>query len=175
MKQLNFVVHLHDATNLHFDFRLEVDGVMPSWAIPRGPTLDPTQKRLAMKVPDHDFSYRKFEGEIPEGEYGAGPVIIWDQGTYIPEIEISKGVRQEIPDFKEGNKVMQEGLKKGEIKFFLQGKRLKGSFALVKTNFPPGKTNGWLLIKHKDKYCKADYDAKKWMTSVISDRKIGKG
>jgi bifunctional non-homologous end joining protein LigD len=172
MKKLKFVVHLHDATRLHFDFRLEVDGVMPSWAVPKGPTLDPTQKRLAMKVPDHHLSYRKFEGDIPEGEYGAGEVIIWDEGEYIPEIEITRGERQEITDYKEGQKVMAEGIKKGEIKFFLEGKRLKGSFALVKTNFPPGKTNGWLLIKHKDKYCQEGFDAKKYPTSVVSKKSI---
>lgn len=173
MKRLSFVIHLHDATNLHFDFRLEVDGVMPSWAIPKGPSLDPTQKRLAMKVPDHDFSYGKFEGEIPEGEYGAGPVIIWDEGTYLPEVEHKDKTREQIKDFDEGNKVMEEGLKKGELKFSLKGKRLKGSFALIKTNFPPGKTNGWLMIKHKDEYVEPGYDAKKFMDSIVSNKKIG--
>jgi bifunctional non-homologous end joining protein LigD len=174
MKHLSFVIHLHDATNLHFDFRLEVNGVMPSWAIPKGPTLDPTQKRLAMKVPDHDLEYRTFEGEIPEGEYGAGPVIIWDAGEYYPELEQPDKSRIQIKDFKEGDKVMEQGLKKGELKFFLKGKRLKGSFALVKTNFPPGKTNGWLLIKHKDEFVKPGYDAKKFMDSVVSTKKIEK-
>ena len=103
------------------------------------------------------MEYRHFEGVIPEGQYGAGSVMIWDEGTYIPEIEISKGVRKEVPD-KEGEKVMEEGLKKGEIKFFLNGKKLKGSFALVKTkNFGP--KNSWLLIKHADEFCKEGYDA----------------
>ena len=156
-KKLSFVVQKHDAKRLHYDFRLEVGGVMPSWAIPKGPTLDPSVKRLAMQTEDHPLDYRKFEGTIPEGEYGAGKVEIWDEGTYFPEIEISKGVRKTITDKKEGEKVMEEGLKKGEIKFFLNGKKLKGSFALVKTHgFPPGKTNAWLLIKHRDKYAKEE-------------------
>jgi len=134
---------------------------MPSWAIPKGPTLDSGLKRLAMQTTDHSLEYRNFEGIIDEGKYGAGPVMIWDEGSYIPEIEISKGVRQEIKDPDEGEKVMSEGLEKGEIKFFLQGKKLKGSFALVKTKgFPPGVKNAWLLIKHNDEYVKEGYDAK---------------
>lgn len=160
MKNLVFVVHKHDATQLHFDFRLEVNGAMPSWAIPKGPTLDPSQKRLAMKTPDHSMEYRKFEGTIPEGKYGAGPVEIWDEGEYIPEREISKGVREEIKDKIAGEKVMAEGIKKGEIKFFLKGKKLKGSFALVKTNIG-GMENAWLMIKHKDDFDQKDFDAKK--------------
>ena len=106
---------------------------MPSWAIAKGPTLDNTQKRLALSTTDHDLNYRHFEGVIPEGSYGGGPVMIWDEGYYIPEIEVSKGIRKEIQNRLEGEKVMQEGLKKGEIKFVLHGKKLKGSFALVKT------------------------------------------
>src|SRR4051812_23273803 len=119
--KLTFVVHKHDATQLHFDFRLEIAGKMPSWAIPRGPTLDNTQKRLSMKVSDHDLKYQHFEGVLEEGSYGAGPVMIWDNGTYLPEIEISKGVRKEIKDKIKGEEIMVEGLKKGEIKFFLNG------------------------------------------------------
>src|SRR3989344_119215 len=163
MKPLQFVIHKHDATSLHYDFRLEIGKVMPSWAIPKGPTLDPNFKRLAMITTDHDLEYRDFEGIIPEGRYGAGPVVIWDEGDYIPEVEIEKGKRAEVKDLKEGNKVMEEGLKKGEIKFFLNGKKLKGSFALVKTKgFPPGDAGkkAWLLIKHKDEFCKEGYDAK---------------
>lgn len=134
---------------------------MPSWAIPKGLTLDSKLKRLAVKVNDHNLDYRNFEGNLPEGSVGAGPVMIWDEGYYIPEIEIAPGKRQLIKDIDEGNKVMSEGIKKGEIKFFLHGKKVKGSFALVKTkNFPPGSTkDNWLLIKHKDQYCKESYDA----------------
>ncbi|MEX2028518.1 MAG: DNA polymerase ligase N-terminal domain-containing protein [Candidatus Curtissbacteria bacterium] len=148
--KLFFVIQEHHATRLHFDFRLQVGKVMPSWAIPKGFQDDPAVKRLAMKTEDHPLDYRKFHGTIPEGEYGAGEVLIWDEGTYIPEVEISPGVRQQIKDRKEGEKVMEDEIKKGEIKFYLSGKKIKGSFALVKTKgFPPGKTNAWLLIKHK--------------------------
>ncbi len=151
MQKLLFVIQKHDATQLHYDFRLEIDGTMPSWAIPKGVPDEPGVKRLAMKVPDHDLDYRHFEGTIPEGSYGAGTVEIWDEGTYIPEVEIEKGVRKQIPDRSEGEKVMREGLKKGELKFTLQGKRYQGSFALIKTKgFPPGKKDAWLLLKHRD-------------------------
>jgi len=100
-KKLVFVIHKHDATRLHYDFRLQIGNVMPSWAIPKGPTLDNTKKRLAMPTSDHSMDYRNFEGILPEGEYGAGPVMIWDEGMYTPEIEISKGVREVVEDFEE--------------------------------------------------------------------------
>src|SRR5579863_3527081 len=141
---LVFVIHKHKATNLHYDFRLEIGGVMPSWSVPKGPTLDNSMKRLAMSTSDHDMAYRHFEGVIKEGSYGAGPVMIWDEGYYIPEIEISKGIRQTITDRKKGDTVMQEGLTHGEIKFILHGKKLNGSFALVKTK-GWGPKNSWLL------------------------------
>lgn len=173
MNTLSFVIHKHHATSLHYDFRLEINGKMPSWAIPKGPTLDPKMKRLSMKVDDHDLKYRHFEGVIPEGQYGAGPVMIWDEGIYIPEVEISKGVREEIKDHQKGQKVMEEGLKKGEIKFLLNGKKLNGSFALVKTKgFPPGVKNAWLLIKHDDKYSKSGYDAKDFDFSAKSKKSL---
>ena len=168
---LVFVIHKHKATNLHYDFRLEICGVMPSWAVPKGPTLDNTMKRLAMATPDHEMEYRKFEGILPEGSYGAGPVMIWDEGYYIPEVEISKGVRKEIPDRKEGEKVMKEGLEKGEIKFFLHGKKMKGSFALVKTK-GWGPKNSWLLIKHDDKFVEKDYNANEYDFSAVSKKTI---
>lgn len=169
--KLVFVIHKHDATSLHYDFRLEINGVMPSWAIPKGPTLDPKMKRLAMMTTDHSMEYRHFEGMLPEGSYGAGPVIIWDEGTYIPEVEVSKGVREQIKDRKKGEEIMAEGLKNGEIKFELHGKKLKGSFALVKTkNFGP--KNAWLLIKHKDEYCKENYDANDYKESAHSGKTI---
>lgn len=194
MKKLSFVVHKHDATSLHYnsskarisssayDFRLEIHGVMPSWAIPKGPTLDPSVKRLAMETTDHSLDYKDFEGIISkacdnevvfeEGHYGAGPVMVWDAGTYIPEVEVSKGVRKEVKG-EEGEKVMEEGLKKGEIKFFLEGKKLRGSFALVKTKgFPPGVKNAWLLIKHKDEYTQEGYDAKDFDFSAKTGKKM---
>lgn len=174
-KKLVFVVHKHAATALHYDLRLEVDEVMPSWAIPKGPSLDNKVKRLAMKTEDHPLDYRHFEGVIPEGEYGAGPSMIWDTGYYIAEREISKGVREQIPDKTEGNQVMREGVEKGEIKFELFGKKLSGSFALVKTKgFPSGKAgkNAWLLIKHADSSVKEGYDAKDYNFSAISNKSL---
>src|SRR3989344_2512652 len=102
---------------------------MPSWAIPKGPSLDNKVKRLAMKTEDHPLDYRFFEGLIPESEYGAGPVMIWDQGYYFPEIEVSKGQRDKIIGKNAGNKIMKEGIEKGEVKFELVGNKLKGSFA----------------------------------------------
>jgi bifunctional non-homologous end joining protein LigD len=126
-----FVVQKHRATQLHYDFRLEVDGVLKSWAIPKGPSLDPTVKRLAMQVEDHPVDYAKFEGVIPEGEYGGGTVMVWDYGTYKPE---------NADD-------VSAALRKGELKFSLNGKKLKGSWVLVRT-----RDRQWLLIKHKDYY-----------------------
>lgn len=175
MKSLRFVIHKHDATSLHYDFRLEIGDVMPSWAIPKGPTLDPIFKRLAMITSDHDLEYKDFEGVIPDGQYGAGPVMIWDEGEYFPEVEISKGKRKQIKDPKDGQKVMRNGLEKGELKFFLNGKKLKGSFALIKTKgFPPGEQGkkAWLLIKHKDEFTKENYDAKNYDISARSGKSL---
>lgn len=171
MSHLVFVVHKHHATSLHYDFRLEIGGVMPSWSIPKGPSLDNTVKRLAMPTTDHNLAYRHFEGVIPEGKYGAGPVMVWDEGYYVPEIEIAKGVRKEIPDREEGEKIMREGMEKGELKFVLHGKKLQGSFALVKTKGWGGKES-WLLIKHKDNAVQSDYDAKDYDFSVVSKRSM---
>lgn len=145
MKHLVFVVHLHHATSLHYDFRLQIGDVMPSWAIPKGPTLDPSLKRLAMETTNHSMEYRNFEGVLPEGSYGAGPVIIWDEGYYCAEIQVTSNTKhvtrlERICDKDKANKIMKEGMEKGEIKFELHGKRLKGSFALVKTHgFGPPK------------------------------------
>jgi bifunctional non-homologous end joining protein LigD len=168
---LLFVIHKHKATNLHYDFRIEVNGVMPSWAIAKGPTLDNAFKRLALPTTDHSMEYRNFEGVIAEGEYGAGPVMIWDEGYYIPEIEISKGVREEITDRERGEKVMMEGMEKGEIKFVLHGKKMKGSFAMVKTK-GWGPKNSWLLIKHKDDHVVEGYDANDYDFSAVSKKSI---
>jgi bifunctional non-homologous end joining protein LigD len=178
--ELVFVIHKHDATSLHFDFRLQIGMVMPSWAIPKGPTMDPTMKRLAMETTDHSMYYRHFEGVLPEGAYGAGPVMIWDEGIYYPEIELAKGVRERIEDKKVGTQVMREGMKKGELKFFLDGQKVKGSFALVKTKSLPAGRQGfggpkaWLMIKHKDAYIQKGFDAKeeKYDTSVVSGKTL---
>src|ERR1041385_9259567 len=118
-QKLEFVVQKHHATQLHYDFRLELDGVLKSWAVPKGPSLNPADKRLAMMVEDHPFEYRKFEGTIPKGNYGAGNVIIWDKGWY--------ELHREEDSWP---KTLQEGLKKGDLKFILHGQKLKGSFAL---------------------------------------------
>jgi bifunctional non-homologous end joining protein LigD len=139
-KRLIFVVHKHAARNLHYDLRLELEGVLKSWAVPKGPTMDPSLKRLAVRVEDHPREYKDFEGMIPEGNYGAGGVIIWDRGFYHhPSAE----------DRKESEKLLLDGLRKGNMKFFLEGEKLKGEFALVKTGRGE---NSWLLLKKKDKY-----------------------
>ncbi|MES2284128.1 MAG: DNA ligase D [Bacteroidota bacterium] len=139
--KLSFVVHRHKASHLHYDLRLEMDGVLKSWAVPKGPSLNPKDKRLAMMVEDHPYSYKDFEGIIPEGNYGAGIVEIWDEG-YLSDIDNSEK--------KAAEKELKSGLKQGNLKFRLYGKKLKGEFVLVKLN---GKTeNAWLLIKHNDEF-----------------------
>ncbi len=148
--KLKFVIQRHAATRLHYDFRLEMDGVLKSWAVPKGPSLNPADKRLAMMVEDHPYSYRTFEGSIPKGNYGAGEVEIWDEGTYEP-IEKVKGKTDDL--------VMRAELHKQSLKFVLHGKKLKGEFALVKIKNSKDE-NAWLLIKHKDKYAvDEEYDA----------------
>jgi len=170
-QRLVFVVQKHKATSLHYDFRLEIGGVMPSWSVPKGPSLDSGVKRLAMPTPDHPMDYRKFEGVLPVGGYGAGPVMIWDEGTYDPEVEVSKGVRKRITGREEAERVAAKSLKEGNQKFTLYGKKLKGSFALVRTKGFGGKES-WLLIKHRDKYSKEGYDAKDYDFSAVSKRSI---
>ncbi|MBI5319483.1 DNA polymerase ligase N-terminal domain-containing protein [Bradyrhizobium sp.] len=133
--RLAFVVQKHRASHLHYDFRLELDGVLKSWAVPKGPSLDPKQKRLAMRVEDHPLAYRTFEGRIPEGNYGAGEVIVWDRGTYrCAEASGEEAVRRQ--------------LRKGALKIVLRGHKLKGGFALVRLATP----RRWLLIKSSDQY-----------------------
>lgn len=141
--KLIFVVQRHKASRLHYDFRLELDGVLKSWAVPKGPSLNPKDKRLAMMVEDHPYDYKDFAGIIPEGNYGAGIVEIWDKGTY-SDIDQSP--------LKEAVKNLHKGLKSGDFKFRLSGKKLKGEFVLVKLKKGDKEDNSWLLIKHHDEY-----------------------
>ncbi len=166
-QDLVFVVQKHKATTLHYDFRLQIGDVMPSWSVPKGPTLDSKIRRLAMVTGDHDLEYRHFEGTISRGEYGAGTVMIWDEGTYRPEIEIEKGVRYEITDVSKAQEVATKELKEGNLKFHLYGKKLQGSFALVRTKGLQGK-DAWLLIKHRDQFSKEGYDANDYDFSAVS-------
>jgi bifunctional non-homologous end joining protein LigD len=155
-KALHFVVQKHAASQLHFDFRLELDGVMKSWAVPKGPSLDPSVKRLAMEVEDHPISYNTFEGTIPEGEYGGGTVMIWDRGTY--DAEDGGGAQS-----------LREGYARGDLKFVLNGKRLSGSWVLVRMK-RPGRPQ-WLLIKHNDESANPNVDiVAKETTSVVSKK-----
>ncbi len=167
-----FVVQKHRATALHYDFRLEIGGVMPSWSVPKGPTLDPGVRRLAMPTGPHDLEYRKFEGTIATGSYGAGTVMIWDEGTYTPELELGKGVRRQVTGKDEAAETAEVGLRDGNLKFTLYGKRLKGSFALVRTRGLGGSKEAWLLIKHRDEYCVTGYDANDYGASAVSNRTL---
>lgn len=153
-KTLAFVVQKHRATALHYDVRLEWKGVMLSWAVPKGPSYDPTVKRLAMQVEDHPIEYNKFEGIIPEAEYGGGTVMIWDKGTWTPE----------SPD-------VEAALTKGDLKFSLDGHKLRGSWVLVRTRPRPGASRAaWLLIKHRDEWANTQDVTELLPRSVISDR-----
>ncbi|HEV2389626.1 MAG TPA: DNA polymerase ligase N-terminal domain-containing protein [Nitrososphaerales archaeon] len=168
--QLAFVVQKHKATSLHYDFRLEIGGVMPSWSVPKGPTLDSGVRRLAMPTTDHLMEYRHFEGVLT-GEYGAGPVMVWDEGTYDPEVEVSKGIRREVVERKEAEVVAKKSLAEGNLKFRLYGKKLEGSFALVRTAGFGGKES-WLLIKHRDEYSQPGYDANDYDFSAVSKKTL---
>ena len=169
---LAYVVQKHMATTLHYDFRLEIGGVMPSWSIPKGPTLDPGVKRLAMPTGPHDLEYRHFEGVIQKGSYGAGTVMIWDEGGYTPEVELRKGLRRMVVDSVEAGEVAREGFRDGNLKFTLHGKRLRGSFALVRTRGLGANKEAWLLIKHRDQYCQVGYDANDYDLSAVSNRSL---
>ncbi len=159
--KLTFVVQKHDARNLHYDFRLEMEGVLKSWAVPKGPSTDPKTKRLAMMVEDHPWDYKNFEGIIPKGEYGGGTVIVWDEGTYEP-IENIKGKKAQ-------EKHLLKQLRSGSLKIRLHGQKLKGEFALVRTHGMG--ENGWLLIKHKDEHASTK-DITKLDKSVLSGKTI---
>lgn len=160
---LIFVVQKHAASHLHYDFRLEAEGVLKSWAVPKGPSLNPKDKRLAMMVEDHPYDYRDFEGIIPAGNYGAGAVIVWDTGTYYPIDEEN----YEVAD----DKAIVEGIEKGKLLFFLNGKKLQGIFTLVKMAHGSHKENEWLLIKHADKFA-TETDVLEQNRSVLSKKTL---
>jgi len=155
-EQHRFVVQKHRASHLHYDFRLEMDGVLKSWAVPKGPSLDPGDKRLAMQVEDHPVSYFHFEGKIPEGNYGAGTVMVWDTGTWQP-----LGDEHAMLD-------------KGDLKFQLNGEKLKGEFVLarMRSRRPGSKGTEWLLIKKKDQAMQPGFDIDKLDYSVLTDRSL---
>jgi len=167
---LIFTVQKHSARRLHYDFRLEVDGVLKSWAVPAGPSADSRVRRLAVMVEDHPLDYASFEGVIPEGEYGGGQVIVWDRGTYSPD----EGGELLFDDRERAQEQMRNGLAQGKISVFLRGEKLKGSWTLVKT-----KRGDWLLIKHRDEYAQSEHNILDDGKSVISglsieDLKAGK-
>ena len=138
---LEFVVHKHFASHLHFDLRLELDGVLKSWAVPKGPSINPKYKKLAVMVEDHPLEYKDFEGTIPEGSYGAGKVYIWDYGTYHA---------LDTDDMQQSSRILREGLEKGYMTFILNGEKLKGEFALIRLKKASPKD--WLLIKKNDEF-----------------------
>ena len=155
---LRFVVQKHAASHLHFDFRLELDGVMKSWAVPKGPSYDPAVRRLAMEVEDHPIEYNTFEGTIPKGEYGGGTVMLWDRGTYEPE---GGG----------GEDALRRAYERGDLKIVLHGKRLQGGWVLVRMRRDEGGRAQWLLIKHRDDTADSSKDvASDVLTSVASGR-----
>jgi bifunctional non-homologous end joining protein LigD len=163
---LRFVIQKHAASHLHFDLRLEMEGVMKSWAVPKGPSSDPAVKRLAMQVEDHPVSYNGFEGTIPAGEYGGGTAMLWDTGTYTADAAT------------DGNDeaAALAGYERGDLKVTFHGKRMHGSYALVRTRGFRGSSSSkpsWLLIKHRDAYARpeSEYDiVAENMTSVVSNR-----
>jgi len=163
--KLQFVIQKHAASQLHYDLRLEIDGVMKSWAVPKGPSADPSVKRLAMQVEDHPVDYNTFEGTIPSGEYGGGTVMIWDNGTY----EIENPLEDDM------NAAAHNQYERGELKIDFHGKRIKGSYALVRTKGMGGSAAkpSWLLIKHRDEDAHPESDSSlttKYVKSVTTNR-----
>jgi DNA ligase D-like protein (predicted 3'-phosphoesterase) len=158
-----FVIQKHRATRLHYDLRLEVDGVLKSWAVPKGPSLNPKERRLAVEVEDHPLEYAAFEGVIPDGEYGAGEVIVWDGGVY-------RNLKETDPDHPP--MTMAEGLEQGHATVWLEGKKLHGAFALIRTKGDPEKPS-WLLIKMDDAHAEPERDiVKERPESILTGRKI---
>jgi bifunctional non-homologous end joining protein LigD len=161
--RLRFVVQKHDASQLHYDFRLEIDGVLKSWSIPKGPSLNPSERRLAMQTEDHPIAYAAFEGTIPEGEYGGGDVIIWDQGVYVPQDKALNPIPAGEADAAASAMVAA-----GDLKFELDGQKLHGSWALVKMR--GRQENAWLLIKHNDEFADRERPVTDQKQSVVSGR-----
>jgi DNA ligase D-like protein (predicted 3'-phosphoesterase) len=157
-----FVIQKHDATTLHYDFRLEAAGVLKSWAVPKGPSTDPRDKRLAMPTEDHPLEYGRFEGVIPKGEYGAGRVIVWDQGTYR---NLTESDGNEIP--------VEEAVDRGHVKVWLEGEKLTGGYALTRTRVGKSARDKWLLVKLADEAADARRNPVRTQPeSVLSGRKI---
>ncbi|MHB8356941.1 MAG: DNA polymerase ligase N-terminal domain-containing protein [Vulcanimicrobiaceae bacterium] len=156
-RRLRFVIQKHRASHLHYDFRLEAGGVLKSWAIPKGPSLDPRDRRLAMHVEDHPMAYRRFQGTIAKGNYGAGEVIVWDEGTYA---------------LSEGSDPAAE-IGKGKIAFVLRGKKMRGEFTLVRIKRRSGENGDpWLLIKGHDEYADPAYDIEKDPRNCVRERSV---
>src|ERR1700737_3295260 len=154
-----FVVQKHQATALHYDFRLEIEGVLVSWAVPKGPSLNPADKRLAVQTEDHPMEYANFEGVIPEGQYGAGTVMVWDKGTYETD----------------GDGSAAEQLAQGELKFVLRGKKLQGGFVLIRTGLKSAsarRQRSWLLVKRQDEYADPAWNIDRYDWSVLTGRNL---
>ena len=158
-ESLRLVVHKHQASQLHYDLRLELDGVLKSWAIPKGPSLEPSDKRLAMAVDDHPLDYRDFEGVIPGGEYGGGTVMIWDEGAFVALNETDREGSEEA---------FRKGLERGQFNFIVAGEKLKGEFALIRFAHAGDKT--WLLVKKRDRFASTE-DVTEQDRSVRSGRR----
>jgi DNA ligase D-like protein (predicted 3'-phosphoesterase) len=159
-QERRFVIHKHDSANPHYDLRLEIDGVLKSWVVPKGPSLDTRERRLGMPTEDHPIEYLNFEGVIPEGEYGAGPIIVWDFGSY----------RNLRADKEDDWSSMEAALEEGKIEFWLEGKKIEGGFALIRTDDEAEEEEErWLLVKMDDEFAEADaHVASMQQRSVIS-------